>query len=182
MLSSSATGAALAAALAWMAKSRVSGIIHQKRLGDADDIEPGQGLSYTDAIAAAGKWRDELAVRLSGEKAASDTAASEVTREAATVRGHVGAYLSRREADKGNASARNAHQRLGAHVLSDAIASMHVSALTAADIRSWRGRLLKTTRDGSERTERMSPATEKRLLADVKAALGKTLTTRRGRL
>ena len=119
----------------------------------------------------------DLATRLTGEKKRPrDVEVSEAAREAASVRGHVGAYLSQREAREGQGVRPNARQRLGAHVLGDAIADLEVVALTAADIRAWRSRLLKTTRNGYERTERMSPATEKRLLADFKAALGQSLT------
>ena len=60
----------------------------------------GQGLAYTEAIAAAGRWRDGLATRLSGEKEARDIEVSEAARETASVRGHVGAYLSQREANE----------------------------------------------------------------------------------
>ena len=107
----------------WMAKARVSGTVHQARIGDADDIEQGQGFSYTDAIAAAGRWRDGPAIRLTGEKPARDGSLRGCPR-GASVRGHVETYLSRREAEKGKASASNARQRLGAHVLADAIADL----------------------------------------------------------
>ena len=157
----------------WLAKASVSGIVHQERLGDTDDIGQQQGLSYTEAIAAAGRWRDGLATRLSSEKQARDIEVSEAARKATSVRGHVEAYLSQREETKGEASATNARQRLRAHILGDPIADRQVSALTAADIKGWRSRLRKASRSGDERSERMQPASEKRLLSDVRAALAK---------
>jgi integrase len=140
---------------AWVAKIVLDGNRVEERIGTADDDSaPFGAIPYRVAVTAALEWARQQHASL------EDRRERPKSKKAPTVTSAVEEYVEarRRRSDR---DGRNAEGRLRKHVLADdEFSVLALAKLRAADIEDWRGRLTP-----------MAPATENRLLNDLRAAL-----------
>ncbi|MEW9838011.1 tyrosine-type recombinase/integrase [Mesorhizobium marinum] len=140
---------------AWVAKIVVDGNRIEAKIGIADDDgAPFGALTFRAAVTGALDWAQRQHAALEDNRDKPKASSTP------TVKSAVEDYAAARR-KRSDRNGRNAGGRLRKHVLADdEFASMTLPKLRAADVEAWRGRLVP-----------MAPATENRLLNDVRAAL-----------
>jgi len=139
----------------WVAKVVIEGNRVEGKIGVADDDAASFGaMSYRAAVTAALDWaqRQHAAIEESRERPRAKTAP--------TVKSAIEEYVAARR-KRSERDGKNAEGRLRKHVLADEeFAAVPLTKLRTAHIEDWRGRLTA-----------MAPATENRLMNDLRAAL-----------
>jgi len=148
---------------AWVGKIVVEGQRIEEKLGTADDDHaPFGAMTYRSAVTAALEWATRQ------HTAIEDRRARPAAATAPTVKSTVEEYAASRRM-RSDRDGRNAEGRLRKHVLADEeFAGIALTKLRASHIQDWRRRLVK-----------MAPATENRLLNDLRAALNVAAETHR---
>jgi integrase len=143
----------------WWARKLVPGTKRYAKaaLGTADDYRDANGADVLDYFQAQDKARD-----IANEHAAGASASAPLG--ACTVEDAVKSYVEERRADKGDAAALDAEQRLQKHVL-PTLGHRAVSDLTLSELKLWRDKLVTRKKD------KLTKATANRIMANFKAAL-----------
>ncbi len=155
------------AAGTWIARRYLGdGQYETDALGTADDdkAKPADGIAILDfdqAVKAAEAWRRAKLAEENAEKAGAVVV---------TIRAAVETYIATRKA-KDAAAGRDAELRLTHHVLAAPLAAVDLLALTDGDLSRWRDGLRRGGRGVKADAAPLAPATEARLLNDLRAAL-----------
>ena len=141
----------------WIAKIVFDGNRIEEALGYSDDDgAPHAALTYRQAVAAALEWSRRQGAAITAQREAGASANG-----VPTVAMAIETYIARRKANDARNGGITAG-RLTRHVLIDQkFAAVPLAKLRAADIVAWRARLPQV----------MAPATQNRLLGDLRAAL-----------
>ena len=141
----------------WIAKIVLDGNRIEEALGYSDDDgAPHAALTYRQAVAAALEWSRRQGAAITAQREAGTSANG-----APTVAMAIETHIARRRANDARNGGITAG-RLTRHVLIDQkFAAVPLAKLRAADIVAWRARLPQV----------MAPATQNRLLGDLRAAL-----------
>ncbi len=163
----SATAAGRGAASGWPGEYLGEGRYREEQIGVADDHLDADGIDTLDFEQAKAKASAKIASWRAHDRAS-------VHGPAPTVRSAVEVYLAateRRRAAQGIKKT-DTRSRMRKHVLGDAIADVPLHELTEHHLVQWRER----------RPAALAPATVKRIIIDLKAALNATAKTHRATL
>jgi integrase len=150
----------------WLVRWRLNAGYKQTPLGGADDALEADGsgtLTYDQALRAARDHVEET------RQPAPSVPAGPVPTIKMVTDAHADA-IEHRQASSGRIVSRDCRSRFKSHVSADAISSITLPSLTSDDLAAWRKGLHSKT---------LKPASVKRIVADLKAALNEAATVHR---
>jgi integrase len=158
---------------AWVGRRRrADGGYETDALGSADDV-PGvvAGVQPDGSMVRTFEQAQTALRAWARGRAAAERLSAETGLGAPTVRSAVEAYLAERQS-AGPAGGTDARLRLGRHVLAAPLADVKLHALTEAHLSQWRAALVQGGRRKKDAPPLpLAPATLKRLMNDLRAAL-----------